>query len=59
MEQAIAEAKCALTRADMLATSLARLLVGRLKKVDSQWVLDDLKRELRAWHIGRGWKETS
>lgn len=54
MEQAVSAAKVDLTRADLVATSLARLLVGRLRKVD-RWVLKDLKRELNAFGLRRGW----
>jgi len=56
MDAAISEAKATLSRADMVATQLARLLLGRTRKVESSWILNDLKKELRDWHIGRGWK---
>lgn len=54
MEQAIGEAKATLARCDMVANELARLLVGRLKSVNSSWVLKDLKNELRGYNIHTG-----
>ncbi len=56
MEQSVAQAKAELCRADIVANSLARLLVGRLRKVDN-WLLRDLKRELNGFGLRRGWKQ--
>ena len=42
---------------DQIATDMARLLRGRLNKVDSPWILKDLKRELANYNIRTGeWK---
>jgi hypothetical protein len=59
METAVAEAEATLSRADAMANKLARLLLGRLRKVNGYGVLKELKRELRAFDAGRQrWKET-
>jgi hypothetical protein len=42
---------------DRIATDMARLLVGRLRKVDAPWILKDLKRELANYNMQTGeWK---
>lgn len=46
METALAEAERTLNICDSVATKLARLLVGRLRKVSSGHVLKQLKAEL-------------
>lgn len=51
MEAAITSAEAELRRADMVASGLARLLRGRLRKVESGYVLADLKRELKDFNI--------
>lgn len=58
MEQAISAADAELQRADAVASSLARLLRGRLRKVGSAWLLADLKRELKSFNIHtKSWVE--
>ena len=58
MELAIADAEAQLRRSDMVASKLARLLRGRLRKCDSSIVLSELKRELRDYNAHTGqWKE--
>lgn len=60
MENAIGEARATLNRADQFATQLARLLKGRLWKVDNGYLLNDLKRELRAFDgVTKTWKESA
>jgi hypothetical protein len=57
MEQAVDAARADLNRVDRLASSLARLLVGRLRKVESSYVLKQLKTELRDFNAHTGsWK---
>jgi hypothetical protein len=58
MESSISAAEAELRRADMVATSLARILRGRLRRVDNQRYLTELKRELQSFnaHTGR-WSE--
>jgi len=48
---AFEDAKRTLNRADDVATNLARILVGRLRKVYSDSALADLKRELKDFNI--------
>lgn len=56
MENAIEEAETILRRADMTASKMARLLTGRLRKVNT-WILKDLKRELKDFNAHTGeWK---
>lgn len=58
MEQGITEAQAVVRQADRVASRLARLLKGRLRKVDDTWTLAELKRELRDFNIHtRTWKE--
>lgn len=58
MEAAVLEAERTLSNADSVATKLARLLIGRLRKVNSTWVLSSLKRELRDYNIHtESWRE--
>lgn len=54
MDQAIQEAKSCLQRADNTATSLARLLEGRLRHVYSPSTLIRLKKELRKFNMHTG-----
>lgn len=49
MENAVREAAAELRRADMVADSAARLILGRLRHVNS-WTLKDLKRELSRYN---------
>lgn len=58
MEQAVDSAKAELRRADTVATSLAYLLVGRLRHVKGACPLAALKKELRNFNIHTGmWKD--
>ena len=58
MEQAVREARETLSNADRVALSLARLLQGRLRKVDSKYVLSQLKRELHDFNSVTGkWRD--
>ena len=50
MQMAVSEAKTTLSNADAIAQRIAILLRGRLRQVDSSWLLDDLKRELTRWN---------
>jgi hypothetical protein len=58
IEQAVDAARADLNQVDRMATSLARLLVGRLRRVESSYLLARIKTELRDFnaHTGR-WKE--
>ena len=57
MVEAVDDAENTMRLADMLANKVARLLVGRLRKVESCYVLNQLKRELRDYNINTGqWK---
>lgn len=51
MDAAVQDAERTLRVADELATRIARFLVGRLRKVNSQWILADLKRELKDFNM--------
>jgi len=51
MNAAVDEAKATLQRADSLADKLARLLIGRLRRVSSPWVLWTLKKELADYNM--------
>ena len=56
-EQAINEANQTLRMADRMADKLAHLLINRLRKVSSSWVLQELKRELKDFNAHTGyWK---
>lgn len=58
MNQAMQEAELRMRAADEVAGKVARMLVGRLKRVDSAYTLGRLKRELRDFNIHTGsWKE--
>lgn len=57
MERAVNDANATLSRADTLADQLARLLIGRLKRVSSGYVLRSLKKELADYNMHTGaWK---
>lgn len=56
MRAAVNEAESTLRAVDSIAEQLARMLVGRLRKVSSYY-LSKLKRELRDYNIHTGkWK---
>jgi hypothetical protein len=56
-DQGVADAQATLKRADSAADTFARLLKGRLRKVNA-WVLADLKRELKDFNCQRKtWKK--
>jgi len=58
MEDAVREAGGDLRRADMVASKMAKLLIGRLRSVDGYHVLKDLKAELKRFNSQTGcWKE--
>lgn len=59
MRAAFADAKRTVDQADSIADDMARMLVGRLRKVGSDYTLKKLKRELAAYdaHTKR-WKES-
>lgn len=55
---AVEQAQFQLQAADSVALNMARLLKGRLRKVDSASALAALKRELQDFNIQTGkWKE--
>lgn len=55
---AVSEAESTLRSADLVAEKLARLLIGRLRRVPSAWVLRELKRELGQYNVRTSkWKE--
>jgi hypothetical protein len=54
MQQALNEAEAELGRADMLATDLAKMLVGRLRKVNRYGLLESLKAELKNYNARTG-----
>ena len=57
MREAVKEARATLEAADSVATTLAALLAGRLRRVNSPYYLKQLKRELRDFNIHTGtWK---
>jgi hypothetical protein len=57
MESVLREAKAEINRADLVAGSAARIIVGRLKHVPP-YVLVDLKRELRRFNMHtRTWND--
>lgn len=49
MRQAMSEAEHQLKAADSVAERMARMLVGRLRKIDNGYILAQLKKELRAF----------
>lgn len=58
VRQAVAEAKEQLRAADTVADAMARLLVGRLRNVDSGYALATLKAELRDFNAcTKRWKD--
>ena len=54
MQRAVADAKNTLSNADSQAEDMARILIGRLKKVNNAYILSMLKKELRSWNIHTG-----
>lgn len=57
MNAAIQDAEKTLRFADMAASSIAEMLVGRLRKVDTPY-LDELKRELKNYNMQTGqWRD--
>ena len=57
MKTAVEDAERTLRFADMAADDMARMLIGRLRKVHTFGVLADLKRELKGYNIHTGtWK---
>ena len=57
MRQAVVEAEYTLKAADNTATTMGRLLIGRLRRVKDPLVLDELKKELRDFNMNTGiWK---
>lgn len=57
MTAAVREAELTLEAADAAATKMARLLVGRLRRVSSPYILRLLKKELSAYNMKtRNWK---
>lgn len=58
MRDSMREAEATMRAADMVSTQMARMLVGRLRKVQSHGALEALKRELRDYNMQTGqWKE--
>lgn len=58
MREAVNEAREVISSADAFAESMAEMIVGRLRHIDSSWVLERLKRELRDYNITTGtWKQ--
>jgi hypothetical protein len=56
--RAVEQAEMQIRAADTVATDMAKLLLGRLNRVNSDWVLADLKRELANFNIRTGeWKK--
>ena len=51
MQAAVSEAETTLKAADSVATKIAGLLVGRLRRVSSAWVLRALKKELANYNM--------
>ena len=57
MQKAVSDAKHTMRVADNAAAQLASILVGRLRNVDSGWVLSALKDELRSYNAHtKTWK---
>lgn len=55
--KAFEEANRTLEQADSVATTMAKILRGRLRKVDP-WIVAELKRELQDFNsVKRKWKE--
>jgi len=56
MREAVSEARQTMRAADQQASAMASILRGRLRHVPN-YVLDDLKRELRDYNMNTGkWK---
>jgi len=57
MSDAVEDAQRTMNLVDSMADRFARMLIGRLRKVNSCWVLAELKRELKDYNIHTGqWK---
>lgn len=54
VQEAVQRAEADLRKVDRVAEALARLLVGRLRKVGSGWVLGQLKKELAKFNRHTG-----
>lgn len=58
IRRAVAAAETTLLAADLAATDLARLLCGRLRRVNASWLLIALKKELRSYDARtRSWRD--
>lgn len=58
MRDSMREAEATIRAADMVSSQMARMLVGRLRKVQHRGALEALKRELRDYNMQTGqWKE--
>lgn len=58
IRHAVSEANQQLRAADEVATDMARLLDGRLRRVSSTYILSRLKEQLRDFNMHTGkWKE--
>lgn len=58
MKESVEGAERTIRLVDMMVTTFARLCIGRLRKVESTWILADLKKELRDFDIHRRtWKD--
>ena len=58
MQMAIEDAERTLYQADRAAGVIAHLMIGRLRKVGSQWVLVALKKELKNYNMQTGqWRD--
>ncbi len=57
MRAAMKEAGAQIRAADLVADEMATMLIGRLRKVKSSYVLNKLKRELKNYNMNtRSWK---
>lgn len=57
MAYAVSDAEQTLSLADRFAEKMARMLMGRLRKIGSMYVLRSLKQELRDFNMTTGeWK---
>lgn len=54
LREAVATAKATINAADNAATDIARLLVGRVRKIHDTEALKAIKRELRKFNIHTG-----
>lgn len=58
MSAAVQEAEHTMRVVDRLACKMARMLIGRLRRVDNQWTLAKLKKELNSFNAHTGcWKD--